>query len=412
MKNKYKYQTYIQIRISGLEVERFINLCRHGEIELWDMHQSEESDCEDMDNAVHVKISRKDFFRLKPYIRKCRVQVRIIKKRYMRYYIFRYRKHYSFAAGLGLAFGILKLFSFFLWDISFTGNYVYTDNLLAKHIEGIGIRAGMPLSDLDCDYIETSLRDRYNITWACAEIKGNRLIVHIKENYHNVEIKDEDETVRGMDITAVQGGIVESIITRNGTPKVTKGDTVNAGDVLVEGIIRVYDDAGTEVSFYPVVSDADILIKTTFSYEESLAKQYTKKEFTGRTLKKVFGGTRQEYVKISLGLKKFEHFDTVRQNENISIFNTVKTPIFYGSEILYEYREVEAEYTEDEAKQILEERFLRYLDDLREIGVQIMDVRVNIETDTNGYKYIGSIDVLTPEVNILPSTMPDGSSYE
>ena len=55
-----------------------------------------------------------------------------------------------------------------------------------------------------------------------------------------------------------------SMITRAGTPKVKPGDEVEKGQILVSGIVDVYNDAKEVVNQRPVSADADILYVWTF----------------------------------------------------------------------------------------------------------------------------------------------------
>lgn len=61
--------------------------------------------------------------------------------------------------------------------------------------------------------------------------------------------------------------MVESIVTRCGTPLVKKGDEVKTGDVLVRGEIVLYNDAKEPTDSCYVQADADILVRTSIQYE-------------------------------------------------------------------------------------------------------------------------------------------------
>ena len=63
---------------------------------------------------------------------------------------------------------------------------------------------------------------------------------------------------------AACSGVVTSMITRAGTPKVKPGDEVEKGQILVSGIVDVYNDAKEVVNQRPVSADADILYVWTF----------------------------------------------------------------------------------------------------------------------------------------------------
>ena len=60
------------------------------------------------------------------------------------------------------------------------------------------------------------------------------------------------------------------MITRAGTPKVKPGDEVEKGQILVSGIVDVYNDAKEVVNQRPVSADADIFVRVDIPYEEHL----------------------------------------------------------------------------------------------------------------------------------------------
>lgn len=76
------------------------------------------------------------------------------------------------------------------------------------------------------------------------------------------------------------------------------------GQILVSGIVDVYNDAKEVVNQRPVSADADIFVRVDIPYEEHLPYLYEYKEYTGRKrqggclalqtgrLKQVFHGLR------------------------------------------------------------------------------------------------------------------------
>ena len=166
---------YITVTVMTDSIERFLNMCRHKNIGFWKISETEQ--------GFTANITREDFFQLKDICRKTKTTVRISKRHGIRFLLFRYRRHSSFFIGIAAACIILYSCSLYVWDISFTGNYRYTHSSLCKYLAGQGVYSGMQIRSVDCDSIETALRNDYpDITWVSAEISGTRLIVHIKEN--------------------------------------------------------------------------------------------------------------------------------------------------------------------------------------------------------------------------------------
>ena len=76
LNTRHRMVTYIIIRISGDSTERFLNLCRHRKINIWDIRSVE--------NGITGNITIDDFYRLKEIRLKTGMKVEIIKKKGLR----------------------------------------------------------------------------------------------------------------------------------------------------------------------------------------------------------------------------------------------------------------------------------------------------------------------------------------
>lgn len=407
MKKKDRILGSIVIRVTSESRERFINMCRFKDIRLYNIVHGE--------GCIEANMAAKDFKRLREVARKTNSRVRIIKKSGLAFMAFKYRKHYSFAAGIILCFSFLYVCSLFLFNITFSGNVSLTQPVLLRYLDGIGIKNGMKISAIDCDVIETKMRQDFDeITWVSATVKGNHLYVYIKENdgYLNSQdninsadaVSDKDDsgqitenTGAGYNIVASQNGIVESIITRKGTPQVKKGDEVTAGQILVSGIVEIYDDSGTLTAKKAVNADADIYIRSEIEYSDTLQAVYEKKSFTGRkkTVKTVALG---DYI-VNIGFEKtgFKNCDTVYNYKNVALKENFYLPIAFGSRTYYEYELIQSEYTEEEAAEILNKNLNSALSEYVENNVQILDNRVRILKNNNAYLCQGTLVLLMPQ---------------
>ncbi len=384
---------YVVVCVTSDCPERFLNMCRHRNIFFWDVSKKE--------YGFDGKISRKDFLQLKEICYKTRSRVRIRLRRGIRFVLFKYRKHYSFLAGMCLSGLMLYACSLFAWDISFTGNSEYTDSFLAKYLSTIGVHAGMPLRDIDCSSIEHSLRSEYdNITWVSAQINGTRLIIHIKENdgAKGEPVNEEDER----DIVASADGTVESIVTRKGTPLVKEGDTVKKGQVLVSGAVSIIDDAGTETEKIYTQADADIMIKTLLPYEDSLEASHEVKYYTGRKKRKLMIGLFGTDIEIGFSLQRYVNADVLTQNSVLRLTDSFFLPISLGSKDYLEYEMRTEEYEPEEAEEILYAKLNRYLKELLENKVQILDNSVKIDSNGIVYRLSGTLTASMPAFSYAP----------
>lgn len=398
---------YVVVKVVTDTKERFLNLCRNRQLTVWNIISQED--------GFIANFSKADFMQLRDIVRKTNSKVRIIKKKGIGFILFKYRKHYSFLVGILLAIGILYTLSLFVWNISFEGNISYTTSFLSKYLSDKGIVVGTRIEHINCSEIEHMIRSDYDdITWVAAKITGTSLVISIKENDGAIQaVNQNSETIdnntsEARDIIATEDGIIHSIITRNGTPKVTVGDEVTSGQVLVSGIVEVHDDSGSVVSTYQVNSDADILIDTNVNYYDELVLEHHVKNYTGRTKHDYYIDLPEFEIFMGLHFSKYDEYDSIMEIYPVVIGDSFFLPIRVGKKTTREYKTETALYTQEEATQILEGKFNTYINELKQNNVEIVDNNVTIVPNEEVYKCEGTIHVKMPayqysEVHIMAS---------
>ena len=428
MRNHLRYIFYVELIIRGEEIKRFINMCRKDDMTLLNIKYDRKCD-----NCITVRMLRNDVLNLRKIIRKTHVHIHVIKKFYPRYYIFRYRKHYSFVCGIVLMLISLKVLGLYVWQVDFYGNHMYTDETLKRYMTERGVSNASFIKNIDCDKLEEDIRNDFDVTWACVAVKGSRVIVYIKENYsgdkkmpdavdnsgHNDGIvnnvryysdeeiddktddKDELYSETGKSIYSKYNGSVYSIVTRQGTPVVHVKDDVTEGQVLVDGMVTITDDSKTVVGTSKVDADADILIKTTLPYEDTVDIYYDDKAYTDR--KRYVLILENKYGMLKAGLKFNENveYDSLIEKRKLYMPGHVDTGFMYGYELQSEYVLTSKERDEDTCKQLLNQKLMTYIKHIEQKGVQIMDCRVNIDASDGCYRCTGELEILVePETDI------------
>ena len=77
--------------------------------------------------------------KIRPVCRTTGCKVYITRKYGLKYLAFKYRKHYSFAIGIITAFLIVKGINNYVWDISFQGNSIYSDQYIYNYLCSLGL---------------------------------------------------------------------------------------------------------------------------------------------------------------------------------------------------------------------------------------------------------------------------------
>ena len=382
----------VTIAVFGEEIQRFFNICRANELFLRDI-QTENGQTVFSMNAAEVK-------KLKPILKKTHTKIRILKKTGLPFLRLKLRKKRSFTVGVILAGLMLYSLTFFIWNITVEGNYSYTAGEITDFLNSMQVTGGILKANVDCDAIEKAIRNQYNdITWVCAELNGTRLIIHIKENYDTQIPKEEADPYH---LTAKRDAVVTSILTRSGTPLVKQGDTVKAGDILVSGIVSVYDDNGEPMDHLLVNADADIYGETTYTYHKEIPLAYREKEYTGNQIVNYYCMIDQGRLLLQTQKTEFADYDRMTDDHWVSILKNFYLPVHYGTETILEYRWVDKTYTEAEANQVAEADFNLFLEKFIKKGIQIIEKNDTIQIIGENCVVDGTVTVVEPIGKVRP----------
>ncbi|MCB7303259.1 sporulation protein YqfD [Bariatricus massiliensis] len=378
---------YLIIRIEGYSPERFLNMCSHHGIYLWNLKPC--------GHAYEMNISVKGFRRLKPIIRKTGTKIIIRERRGFPFFLHKYRKRKIFFGGIFFCIISIYILSMFVWNIHIEGNQRRTDEVILEFLEKKGVTHGMFRSSVDCSRIVKDIRKEYNdIIWVSAYMEGTRLMIQVKENQDTIETKEKLNPP--VDIVADKDGIVKSIITRKGVPMVHEGDEVKKGDVLVSGTVEVLNDAKEVIDYQYHESDADIQVQTVMEYEDSMPITYEEKKMTGRKRYAVWFRAGGRNFTLGVLNNSFSHAVTETWDEQWKLGEHFWMPFSGGLIRVQEYEPQKKKRGEKEYQQLLTADFQKFCHNLEKKGVQILenDVKIYKETDTAAAK--GNLTLLAP----------------
>lgn len=377
---------YVRIIISGKNVERFLSLCAFHDIRIWNLVSC--GNC-----CYQGNISRKDFFQLRPVVRKSRTSVKILKKIGIPFILSRHKNRKMFLAGIVAAACLLYVMSLHIWKIEIEGNVSCTDEQVLDYLYTSDIRHGMKKSGLECKELAEQIRSRFDsFSWVSAELKGTVLLIHIKETS---EMNDSTaESLGGSSLYACSDGVIRSIYIRNGISHVSAGDEVKKGTLLVSGVIPVYDDAGEIASVQYVDSDADIVIQKNMKYRDTMHMKNMGRWFSGK-----------EHIRYILRIGNFVFgfpqgafrlngkFTILQDIRQLKIMEHYYFPVYLKKLTAKEYEEVEIIYTKEICEQLLRSDFDYFMKNLEEKGVQIFENDVKIEWNEESAFLSGNVTV-------------------
>ena len=220
---------YVIILIEGYFAEKFINICVHRQIYLWDLNKLN-------NNQIQLKISIKGFKSLRPIAKRTKCRVHIISKKGLPIVLSKYKKRKFFILGALVFILLLNFLTSFIWVIDVTGNEKIEKQIILESVYSSGIRPGIMKHTIDTDSVmEKLMMDISELAWIGIRIKGTTVKVEIVERVIPPTLVPVDEPCN---IVAVRDGIIKSIIAKTGSDAVKPGATVKKGQILISGEVK------------------------------------------------------------------------------------------------------------------------------------------------------------------------------
>lgn len=374
---------YLKVEIRGEEKERFLNLCAHHGINLWDIVYKE--------NIVIAHIDAEDFFSLKKIVKKTNSKIRILKKDGLLFKFYQILCHKTFCLFFFFGMIFLIISSNYLWRIKITGNHNISTVLIKEFLEEQEISFGMAVKNISTDLLEKELRKKFDeITWVSVSIRGTTLQVEVKEN--DTVIRQNREFA-GSNIISDVKGIVETILVRQGTALVQPNDEVKIGDILIQGSVTILSEDGSVKEVQLVEAKGDIWITYQIPVNETLLLEYESKVYSGqeKTGYELYFNDK----KFSFGNRKvkFTRYDTLSEEITPLFFKSLFPGLKLNRNTYRDYVIVREKYSLEEGKEILAEQFNKILKSLEEKGVHIIEKDVKINTGNLSVSLNGNLTV-------------------
>ena len=326
---------YVRITVEGYYIERFINICTTNKILIWNLKREKGV-------KLHLNIGIKDFYRAIKVAKKLKCKVKIEKKRGVPFLLNRYRKRKVFVISLLVIIIAIYISTNYIWNIEIH----VEENLQLENIEQdvkqAGLEIGKLKSKINTQEIVNKIRlERDDISWIGINIEGTNAIIKIVKAKEAPEIINEKDYCN---IVAKKGGVITKIIAQNGTAQVKVGDTVEQGQVLIQGTME-----GKYTGTRYVHSLGEVKAVVQYTKTEQIPLKEEQKIKTGNT--EVRYGIKINNFQINFykTLSKFEIYDTIEENKKFRIFSNLYLPISVVKITNQELEEFSKEYTIEEA---------------------------------------------------------------
>lgn len=383
---------YVKIRLESPMPERFLALCVHNRIPLWNLNNH--------GLYYEMELLLPDFFRLPPFRRKTSSRIFLLERHGLPFLLKKGRKKKALLAGILICGIFLYGCSLFLWDIQVEGNLRHSQETILRVLDEDGVRAGILKSSLDCSGIAARVREAFpDVVWVSATLEGTCLNIELRENQEGNETSDQEPDA-AWDLTADRDGTVLSIVTRRGTPLVQAGQKVKKGDVLVTGALEILNNDQLVQRYEYVGADADILLEVDYQYYDEFSMTQVRRQYEGSAKSyfflRLFG---QEF---SMAGKAKETEEEVRWEKPVYLTDSFCLPISYGTITRQVCRDVTVHYDEEEARDIARDHLTRFMKNLVEEGAEVTGRQVEVQVGNTQCISKGTVTVIRSCVQKTP----------
>ena len=206
----------VTFTVKGAFAERFLNLLSRNEIPVFHTRCTPE--------GYTAQTTVKHYRRIRPFVRKTHVRVRVVQRNGLPFWVQRYRRRVGLLVGIGLFCLCVGLSGQFVWSIELNGNQTVSDDAILQSLEEMGLHRGSWKKSLDVQKMAIRLRQEYHqVGWAAVNLVGSVAEVEISERN---EGEEEVQDTEPCNIVAARGGQIVQMEVYDGEGLRKKGETV------------------------------------------------------------------------------------------------------------------------------------------------------------------------------------------
>ncbi len=364
---------YVEIKVEGYYIERFINICNNKNIFLWNVKR-------DRDIIMYARVRISEFKKLKNIARTTKCKIDINRKKGLPFFLNKHRKRKIFAISLIIIVFMIIISSNYIWNIEIIADESINKEEIIAILEQEGLKTGITKGDIDTKRVINNVRlNRNDIAWIGIKLEGTNAIVEIIKSEEKPQIVAEDEYCN---IVSDKSGIITKISAQNGTLAVKVGDIVKPGTPLVNGWL---EGKYTGISY--VHARADIEAKVWYTKKEKAYYNQVISVPTGKKENKYSLNLNNFRINFYKSLSKFENYDTINESKKLKLFSNFYLPIELKKITNYEYCEKSVTYTEEELTDITASKLEE------ELNSEIKDTNKIVNKQVNTYENEGYIEV-------------------
>ena len=364
---------YVIIIVEGYFLEKYINICTHRQLRLWNVKWQKNS-------KVLMNISIKDFKLLRPIARRTRCRVHIIKKKGLPFILNSYKNRKAFVIGSGICVIIFCIISSFVWDVSVTGNSKVSTEVLMGKLNENGIKLGALKYSINTDEIvENMMLELNDLARISISLRGTKIFVIVNERVKPPDLINKNLSC---DLVALKDGVIFSIVAKEGLEMVKVGDTVTKGQMLLTGTIE--NMKNKEAMPLMVHSMGIVKARTWYEASAQVEQKLVKAKRTGLKKEMYSIGLFTKKVKLfhrEISYNNSEHIEIIKK---LTIGQNLVLPIEMIVDYYYEYELEQSEIDIDTARKIASEKAIALAQQQMPKNAEIVKKGISIVKNDNG----------------------------
>lgn len=219
---------YCTVEIRGSFAERFISENNLRGVELWHIRRKEPY-------ILEARVAMWDYPKLEPFAKRTQTELLKISEHGFPLILRKYRFRWGIPAGAILFCAILGIMSTFLWSVEVSGNETVRSYDILQFLKQHGFREGTQAASHDLPRLKFLLMNEFDtLSFATIHIYGSKAVVEVEESTPIPEMVPQEIPCN---LIASNHAQILSVEVYEGKSYVRAGDSVQAGQLLVSGVL-------------------------------------------------------------------------------------------------------------------------------------------------------------------------------
>lgn len=284
----------------------------------------------------------------------------------------KYGRRYGILIGVIIFAVTVSAAQNYVWYIDVKGCTTVNEEDVLENLEELGFTYGTNFRKIDFDYLRNSyLAKNDDLCWISINMQGTYAHVEVRE------LKDPPRYDNSgcANVIAAEKGRIILVESFEGAPAVFPGDIVSKGDLLISGIMTSGED-----QLRWERANGRVLAEVERIFKAEIPKKIEKKVYSGQELRETSLIFFKKCVKLSGNCRISDtEYDTIIEKVRISLFDTVKLPVFVETKTYKPYAVSLCQLTEEQLKELEKATVSKRISEI------LLDAQL-LETETHRYE--------------------------